>query len=300
MTATTTSPATGVEYYTEGPQEGQSVALYVAVTNGQVRNPNGVRWPFLFGAEHDQPADYYERIDFTSVPYDTELFFVDNESSGWGVHPKRNTEGEFVAVPDGHPKGEYRYTEAIKRRSVAELKLIASRYYESNMSQLWPQGPGYTEWREFAQKEYDSGNRSAEVVDAIDRHNQLLSATRHNRARLRQLNAEIEAAGDKTITNASATTTTATLSFDAAHGITVGKRIAVKDLPAPFARLNGESFVVTAVTTSPPFTLSYDLIGSSIATAAVDVGAVTPAIDFVLGQMASEQFPEGWVNGIES
>ena len=83
--------------------------------------------------------------------------------------------------------------------------------------------------------------------------------------------------GALAVTNAVSTTTTATLTFAAAHGITVGKRIAVKDLPAPFATLNG-SFVVTAVTTSAPFTLTYGLIGSTITTAAVSAGVVAPSL----------------------
>lgn len=296
--ATTVHPATGVEYYTDGPFEGRSVARFVNVSNGQVNNPSGDYWPRTNGDPHDFDQEFYRIVPFVSAPYDAELFVVDSENSGWGLHPARNADGEFVAVPDGHPKGTYRYTETIKRRSVDELKLAANRYYESNMSQLWPQGPGYTEWREFAQKEYDKGNRSAEIADAIDRHDQLISATRHNKARLLQLNAEIDAAGDKAIANAVATTTAATLTFDVAHGIAVGKRIAVKNLPAPFTGLNGGLFVVTAVTTSSPFTLSYDLAGPAIATAAVADGAVTPAIDFVIGQMATDEFPEGWVNGI--
>jgi len=31
----------------------------------------------------------------------------------------------------------------------------------------------------------------------------------------------------------------------------------------------------------------------------IEAAGETGAIDFVIGQMASEQFPEGWVNGIE-
>jgi hypothetical protein len=83
--------------------------------------------------------------------------------------------------------------------------------------------------------------------------------------------------GTKTVTNAVTTSTTATLTFADAHGITVGKRIAVKDLPAPFATLNG-SFVVTAVTTSSPHTLTYALTGSAITTAAVAAGVVAPSL----------------------
>ena len=83
--------------------------------------------------------------------------------------------------------------------------------------------------------------------------------------------------GTKAVTNAVSTTTTATLTFAAAHGIAVGKRIAVKDLPSPFTSLNG-SFVVTAVTTATPFTLTYALVDSAITTAAVAAGSVAPAL----------------------
>jgi hypothetical protein len=83
--------------------------------------------------------------------------------------------------------------------------------------------------------------------------------------------------GTKAVTNAVTTTTTATLTFADAHGITVGKRIAVKDLPAPFATLNG-SFVVTAVTTTSPHTLTYALTGSTITTASVSAGVVAPSL----------------------
>jgi hypothetical protein len=83
--------------------------------------------------------------------------------------------------------------------------------------------------------------------------------------------------GTKAVTNAVTTTSLATLTFDAAHGIAVGRRIVVKDLPAPFASLNG-SFVVTSVTTTSPHTLSYALAGSAITTAAVAAGVVAPSL----------------------
>ena len=83
--------------------------------------------------------------------------------------------------------------------------------------------------------------------------------------------------GTKAVTNAVTTTSLATLTFDAAHGITVGRRIVVEDLPAPFTTLNG-SFVVTAVTTTSPHTLSYALTGSAITTAPVAAGVVSPSL----------------------
>jgi hypothetical protein len=83
--------------------------------------------------------------------------------------------------------------------------------------------------------------------------------------------------GIHAVTNAVTTTTTATLTFAEAHGIAVGRRIVVKDLPAPFASLNG-SFVVTAVSTTSPHTLTYALVGSAITTAAVAAGVVAPSL----------------------
>jgi len=196
MTATTTNPTTGVEYYVDGPLEGQSVKLFVAVTDGQVRNPSGVRWPFLFGGEHDQAADYYELVPFVSVPYDPELFVVDSENSGWGLHPARNAQGEFVAVPDGLPQGTYRYAETIKRRSVAELKALAKGYADRYNAQIWPQENGYTEKLQYAKEQMAANNRLPQFVSLISRHEALLQASFHNDARLAQLYAEIEAAGE--------------------------------------------------------------------------------------------------------
>jgi hypothetical protein len=83
--------------------------------------------------------------------------------------------------------------------------------------------------------------------------------------------------GTKAITNAALASNVVTLTFAAAHGIEVGKRIAVKDLPAPFTSLNG-SFVVASVTTTSPFTLTYALTGTNITSAAVSAGVVAPAL----------------------
>ena len=218
---TTTNSTTGVEYYTDGPLEFQSVAFYVPVTNGQVRNPSGVRWPVLRGGEHDEAADYFERVPFVSTSYDPELFAIDSENSGWELHPTRNDQGEFVAVPDGHPKGTYRYNETIKRRSVAELKTLAKGYADRYNAMLWPQENGYSEKLQYAKEQVAANNRLPQFLALIARHEALLQASFHNDARLTQLYSEIDAAGE------------------------------------------------------------------------------AGAVDFVVGQMASEQFPEGWVNGIE-
>lgn len=75
----------------------------------------------------------------------------------------------------------------------------------------------------------------------------------------------------KAITKAAVATGTATLTFGAAHGITVGSTIIVKDLPAPFTALNGVA-VVTAATTSAPFTVAFTTTAATIAEATVTAG----------------------------
>jgi hypothetical protein len=216
--AIVTNPITGVEY---DDLTGNSIKKYVAVEpGGIVRNPSGGLWPYNEGGVHTQPYNYFELVPFVSAPYDAELFVVDSENSGWGLHPARNAQGEFISVPDGHPKGEYKYTETIKRRSAAELKTLAKGYADRYNAQLWPQENGYTEKLEYAKEQVDANNNLAQFTSLIARHEALLAASFHNDARLAQLYSEIEAAGE------------------------------------------------------------------------------TGAVDFVVGQMATREFPEGWVNGI--
>jgi hypothetical protein len=184
-----TNPVTGVEYYADGPLDGQSVKLYVAVTDGQVRNPNGVRWPFTNGSVHDQAADFYEIVPFAPVPFDPELFRVDDENSGWALIP---TPG---ALP-GHPQGTYEKTEVIIRRSKAELRQLVQGYAARAHGELWPQEPGYDQKVAYADKEIAKGSQAQHFFDLIARHEQLIAASFANDARRDQLYAEIEAAGE--------------------------------------------------------------------------------------------------------
>ena len=81
----------------------------------------------------------------------------------------------------------------------------------------------------------------------------------------------------KTVTNAALASNVATLTFAAAHGFTQGQVVYVKDLPAPFAALNG-AYTITAVTTSSPHTISYAKTNANITAAAVTAGTVTPGV----------------------
>lgn len=192
MTNTTTAinPDTGVEYYATGPNEGHSVKRYVAVTDGQVRDPNGGLWPFNAGAVHDQPADYFEYVPFQPVPFDERIFVVDNEKSGWNTIPFN------PKPPAGHPQGRYERTEVIKRRSVDELKVLVDGYYQTANNKIWPQETGYEKKIAFAQQQIASGNRLQTFVDLVERDQLIIEALLENDARKAQLYAEIDTAGE--------------------------------------------------------------------------------------------------------
>jgi hypothetical protein len=88
-------------------------------------------------------------------------------------------------------------------------------------------------------------------------------------------NFSILSGAPKAVTKAAVASGTATLTFGAIHGITVGSTIIVQGLPAPFAGLNA-TVVVTAVTTSSPFTLSYATTAATAAEATVTGGTAMP------------------------
>ena len=187
---TATNPLTGVEYYTDGPLERQSVKRYVPVVNGQIQAPSGVRWPVGGGGAHDEAADYYELVPFVPVPFDPELRVIDEANSGRALIPMIPT------PPAGHPQGTYTETQTTRRRSKAELKTLAKGYAESNNNQLWPQENGYTEKLAYAKEQVAANNRLPEYTALIARHEALLQASFHNDARLAQLYAKIDEAGE--------------------------------------------------------------------------------------------------------
>lgn len=186
---TATNPTTGVQYYTEGLLDGKSVSLYVPVADGQVVNPAGVSWPAVNGNPHDKPEEYYEKVEPSPVPFDPELFRVDDDNSGWALVP---TPG---ALP-GHPQGTYEKTEVIIRRSKAELRQLVKGYADRASSELWPQEPGYDQKLAYAKEQIAGGNNLQQFRDLVDRHEQLIAASFANDARLAQLYAEIDAAND--------------------------------------------------------------------------------------------------------
>jgi hypothetical protein len=188
--ATTVHPATGVEYYIDGPLEGQSVALFVNVNNGNVNNPSGNHWPSNNGEPHDFNEEFYERVPFLAAPFDSELYFVDNENSGRALKP-------VTPKPlAGHPQGTYEETRTLKRRSKAELKALAKGYADSNNNMLWPQENGYNEKLAYAKEQIAANNSLPQYLSLVGRHEKLLAASFHNDARLAKIYDEIEEAGE--------------------------------------------------------------------------------------------------------
>jgi hypothetical protein len=188
--ATTIHPTTGVEYYTDGPLEGQSVALFVNVSNGNVNNPSGNHWPKTNGESHDFNEEFYERVPFFAAPFDTALMFVDSENSGRVLKPAT------PKPPVGHPQGTYEETRTLKRRSKAELKILAKGYWESMNRALWPQELGYSEKLAYAERQIAGKNMQDQYLSLVARHEKLLAASFHNDDRLAEIYAVIEEAGE--------------------------------------------------------------------------------------------------------
>jgi hypothetical protein len=184
---TLTNSETGIEY---DQDSGNSVKKYVPVLNGEVVNQNPLPWPLLFGIPHDRVEQYYEYIPFFPTPFDPNTHVVDNALSGWNL-VKLNPE-----APDGHPKGIYSRTEIIKRRSIAELKILIDGYFKRAQEELWPQEPGFDQAVASAKELIASGNLRQDLRDIVARNDSLVTATFANNARKKQLYSEIEAAGE--------------------------------------------------------------------------------------------------------
>jgi hypothetical protein len=197
--ATTVHPATGIEYYTDGPLEGQSVALFVNVnaSNGQINNPAGNWWPRPNGEPHDFNEEFYRIVPFQAAPFDSELRVIDEAASGRALKP---------AVPKplaGHPQGTYEETQVTRRRSMAELKALAKGYCERFNREIWqrlPQDTWSVEKLAFAKDEIAKGNSLDQYVEAVEKDEslrmKLRAASFHNDARLAELYAKIEEAGE--------------------------------------------------------------------------------------------------------
>jgi hypothetical protein len=88
---------------------------------------------------------------------------------------------------------------------------------------------------------------------------------------------KVIAGGTKTITKAAIASNEGILTFGAAHGFANGATIVVAGLPSPFAALNGTR-VITAVTTTSPFTLKFAFTATNETEATVNAGTASGAV----------------------
>lgn len=80
--------------------------------------------------------------------------------------------------------------------------------------------------------------------------------------------------GLRTVTNAELTSNVAKLTLSKASGAAIGDTIRVRNLASPFASLNATSVVLTAVSNTAPFSVSFALTGTTISAAAVSAGEI--------------------------
>jgi hypothetical protein len=88
---------------------------------------------------------------------------------------------------------------------------------------------------------------------------------------------KVIAGGTKTMTKAAIASNEGILTFGAAHGFANGATIVVAGLPSPFAALNGTR-VITAVTTTSPFTLKFAFTATNETEAIVNAGTASGAV----------------------
>jgi hypothetical protein len=189
MTAPTivTNPETGVRYYVgSGPQEGQSVDLFVPLRGETATNPGGTRWPNLFGLPYDgTDLKYYLKGDPKVREYDAQVFY---EVASWG--PVDHAEPKL-----GGPAGNWEEALEVRLRPVEELlnqveamRLQANaRLYPSNEDPML--GVLLTE----AIRRDAEGTASSFMRDLLARHQALVNAGFNNMERAAELRQQIQA-----------------------------------------------------------------------------------------------------------
>jgi hypothetical protein len=183
----TTNAETGVRYYADpGPQEGQSVDLFVPLRGETATNPGGTRWPNLFGLPYDgTDLRFYLRGEPKVREYDPQVFY---EVATWGPV-------EYANPKAGGPTGTWEETLEVKKRPEEELlnqveaaRLQANaRLYPSNEDPML--GVLLTE----AIRRDAEGTATPFMQELLSRHQALVAAGFQNMERAAELRAQIQA-----------------------------------------------------------------------------------------------------------
>lgn len=183
----TTNAETGVRFYADpGPQEGQSVDLFVPLRGETATNPGGTRWPNLFGLPYDgQELRFYLKGEPKVREYDTQVFY---EVASWGAVDDANPKA-------GGPAGTWEETlEVIKRPEAELLSQVEAARLQAN-SRLYPsnEDPMRNVLLMEAIRRDAEGTATPIMVQMLARHQALVAAGLANEDRAAELKTQIQA-----------------------------------------------------------------------------------------------------------
>jgi len=182
-----TNANTGVRYFSDpGPQEGQSVDLFVPLRGDVPTNPGGTRWPNLFGLPYDgTDLKFYLRGKLKVREYDPAIFY---EVASWGP-------AEYANPKAGGPAGTWEETLEVKRRPNAELfNQVEAARLQAN-ARLYPsnEDPMLGVLLAEAIRRDAEGTATPFMQELLTRHQALVAAGFANMERAAELKAQIQA-----------------------------------------------------------------------------------------------------------
>jgi hypothetical protein len=182
-----TNSDTGVRFYADpGPQEGQSVDLFVPLRGETATNPGGTRWPNLFGLPYDgTELQFYLKGESKVREYDPAIFY---EVATWGAI-------DYASPKAGGPAGTWEETLEVLRRPVEELlNQVEAARLQAN-ARLYPsnEDPMLGVLLAEAIRRDAEGTATSFMAELLTRHQALVHAGFQNMERAAELRQQIEA-----------------------------------------------------------------------------------------------------------
>jgi hypothetical protein len=182
-----TNSDTGVAYYADpGPQEGQSVKLFVPLRGNEPTNPSGTRWPNLFGLPYDgTDLKFYQKGEPKVREYDPAIYY---EVANWGAV-------EYANPKAGGPAGTWEETlEVIKRPEDELLNQVEAARLQAN-ARLYPsnEDPMLGVLLAEAIRRDADGTATTFMTELLTRHQALVTAGFSNMERAAQIRQQIAA-----------------------------------------------------------------------------------------------------------
>ena len=183
----TTNPDTGVRFHADpGPQEGQSVDLFVPLRDDVPTNPSGGRWPNLFGLPYDGPElRFYLKGEPKVREYDPQIFV---ERATWGAV-------DYTDPKPGGPAGTWEETLEVLRRPAEQLlNQVEAARLQAN-ARLYPsnEDPMLGVLLAEAIRRDSEGTAETYMLELLTRHQALVAAGFANMERAAELRQQIQA-----------------------------------------------------------------------------------------------------------